>query len=280
MLTCRGDWESPDLAQYVIQRPPAAPFLHRQKEGKERARGLRRVVASSVSFVLAFGPKAQSLRCSSFPHQTRFAGLWRGPLFVGSPGPYMRLTPSMSANRILRISPKGTSFGRALVPSPNFNQGAACHVVASSVSLVLPFGQKLSHSAVPNGNPLGGLLLSPANPLRWASPGPPILASAPFVPTAVRRLNCIVQGTLFSAFGLLAMTWRISGEAPNGGVLCGTATTRAIDNRPYEAVEDFRHKIKLEKTNFSLDMLQSLCYNVPGNTPQIRLRTLADLFRQ
>ena len=72
----------------------------------------------------------------------------------------------------------------ALVPSPNFNQGAACHVVASSVSFVLAFGAKSSVAPL--------LLLSPANPLRWASPGPPILASAPFVPTAVRALHNVI----------------------------------------------------------------------------------------
>ena len=37
------------------------------------------VVASSTSFVLPFGAKAQSFRCSSSPHQTHFVGLWRGP---------------------------------------------------------------------------------------------------------------------------------------------------------------------------------------------------------
>ena len=33
--------------------------------------------------------------------------------------------------------------------------------------------EKLSRSVVPNGNPLGGLLLSPPNPLRWALAGTP-----------------------------------------------------------------------------------------------------------
>ena len=42
-------------------------------------RKTRLVVASSTSFVLPLGAKAQSFHCSSSPHQTHFVGLWRGP---------------------------------------------------------------------------------------------------------------------------------------------------------------------------------------------------------
>ncbi len=34
-----------------------------------------------------WGAKAQSLRCSSFPHQTHFVGLWRGPHFAAPLNP-------------------------------------------------------------------------------------------------------------------------------------------------------------------------------------------------
>ena len=43
--------------------------------------------------------------------------------------------------------------------------------------------EKLSRSVVPNGNPLGGLLLPPPNPLRWALAGTP--AATPFHPPGV-----------------------------------------------------------------------------------------------
>ena len=46
----------------------------------ERGEESNRVVANCASFVSGWGRKAQSLRCSSFPHQTHSVGLWRGPL--------------------------------------------------------------------------------------------------------------------------------------------------------------------------------------------------------
>ena len=49
--------------------------LHDERWGRKT----RLVVASSTSFVLPLGAKAQSFRCSSSPHQTHFVGLWRGP---------------------------------------------------------------------------------------------------------------------------------------------------------------------------------------------------------
>ena len=116
--------------------------------------------------ILRFGLWAKSsvapLLLLSPPNPLRWA--LAGTPFVGSPGPYMRLTPSMSANRMLRISPKGTSFGRALVLRPNSNQGAACHVVASSVSLVLAFGpkaQSLRYSSFPHQTRFAGLWRGP-----------------------------------------------------------------------------------------------------------------------
>ena len=58
------------------------------------------------------------------------------------------------------------------------NTSADC-VVASFVSFVLPFGgQKLSRSAVPEGNPLVGLLLTPPNPLTLGFGGVPKIFSA------------------------------------------------------------------------------------------------------
>ena len=56
------------------------PYLSLREE--RYGRKARLVVASSTSFVLPFGAKAQSFRCSSSPHQTHFVGLWRGPLFA------------------------------------------------------------------------------------------------------------------------------------------------------------------------------------------------------
>ena len=52
--------------------------LHDERWGRKACL----VVASSTSFVLPLGAKAQSFRCSSSPHQTHFVGLWRGPLFA------------------------------------------------------------------------------------------------------------------------------------------------------------------------------------------------------
>ena len=51
--------------------------LHDERYGRKACL----VVASSTSFVLPLVAKAQSLRCSSSPHQTHFVGLWRGPPF-------------------------------------------------------------------------------------------------------------------------------------------------------------------------------------------------------
>ena len=51
--------------------------LHDERYGRKACL----VVASSTSFVLPLVAKAQSLRCSSFPHRTHFVGLRRGPIF-------------------------------------------------------------------------------------------------------------------------------------------------------------------------------------------------------
>ena len=51
----------------------------RIRPGAINAIQARRVVANSISFVLPLVAKAQSFRCSSFPHQTHFVGLWRVP---------------------------------------------------------------------------------------------------------------------------------------------------------------------------------------------------------
>ena len=53
------------------------PYLSLREE--RYGRKTRLVVASSTSFVLPLGAKAQSLRCSSSPHRTHFVGLRRGP---------------------------------------------------------------------------------------------------------------------------------------------------------------------------------------------------------
>ena len=60
-------------------------------------------------------------------------------------------------------------------------------------------GQKLSRSTVPGGNPLGGLLLSPPNPLRWVLAGP--LLAAPWIPGVMfwAILTCFVRNGAFDA---------------------------------------------------------------------------------
>ena len=58
---------------------------------------------------------------------------------------------------------------------PSVACGDSSRVVETSVNFVSTFGAKSSvHSLLPEGNPLGGRLLSPPNPLRWASAGPPL----------------------------------------------------------------------------------------------------------
>ena len=72
---------------------------------------------------------------------------------------YLSTHPATSGGSIFRCTAKDRGERRASssqAPHPSFCLS----------------GQKLSRSAVPGGNPLGGLLLSPPNPLRWALAGP------------------------------------------------------------------------------------------------------------
>ena len=99
------------------------------------------------SSVAPLCPTEIPLGDSASPQRTHFVGLRRGPF---------RAAPCIPVGFI------GTGFDEsarrvfALVLRPNFNQGAACHVVASSVSFVLAFGAKSSVAPLcPTEIPLG-----------------------------------------------------------------------------------------------------------------------------
>ena len=127
------------LLYYDDPRPPAAPsFVARRKMGEKgvpRRRKLRilRFGLWAKSSVAPLCPTEIPLGDSASPQRTHFVGLRRGPF---------RAAPCIPVGFI------GTGFDEsarrvfALVLRPNFNQGAACHVVASSVSFVLAFGPK------------------------------------------------------------------------------------------------------------------------------------------
>jgi len=170
------------MSSFFVRRKNSLPTPVREAQFNPRC---GRVPASSQASYPSLPPaaKARSFRCSSFPHQTRFAGLWRGPRrFAGcrearkeprSPRPrklhihHFRLRRKLAHSAARPFPTKPASLGFGGGPGGSRDAGErgkslVALVLASFISITSACGES---SLIPL------LVLSPPNPLRWVLVG-------------------------------------------------------------------------------------------------------------